>query len=169
MTPATLSCPHAAGLWIRSPPAALTGLAGWRGALFMAGAFTVFLGLALLVLLRRPSATEMVRIPSVKENVRTPKKGARTVLRMKDFWLIFLWFMFVIGNMFALVTMWWGGYLMQANGLSQEHAGLSISVMSLVRCRSHLSCRDSRTEGSIPAAFSFWPPLWKPSYPDSSG
>lgn len=127
-----LTCSGAVGtLMAATPLVALTDLAGWRGALFMAGAFTVFLGLALLVLLRRPSRTENVRIPSVKENIRSLKEGARTVLRMKQFWLIFLWFMFVIGNMFALVTMWWGGYLMQANGLTREAAGLSISVMSL--------------------------------------
>ena len=127
-----LTCSGAVGtLMAASPLVALADLAGWRGALFMAGAFTVFLGLALLVLLRRPSGAESVRVPSVRENVRELKEGARVVLRMKEFWLIFLWFMFVIGNMFALVTMWWGGYLMQANGLTREAAGLSISVMSL--------------------------------------
>lgn len=127
-----LTCSGAVGtLMAASPLVALADLAGWRGALFMAGAFTVFLGFALLVLLRRPSDAGAVRVPSVRENVRELREGARVVLRMKEFWLIFLWFMFVIGNMFALVTMWWGGYLMQANGLTREAAGLSISVMSL--------------------------------------
>ena len=129
---AVLTCSGAVGtLMAASPLVALTDLAGWRGALFMAGAFTVLLGFALLILLRRPSVGEAVRIPSIRENVRSLKEGAGVVLRMKQFWLIFLWFMFVIGNMFALVTMWWGGYLMQANGLSREAAGLSISIMSL--------------------------------------
>ena len=51
---------------------------------------------------------------------------------MKNFWFIVLWFMFMIGNLFTLLTAWWGSYLMQANGLSKDMAGLSMSIMSLV-------------------------------------
>ncbi|WP_077073876.1 MFS transporter [Mailhella massiliensis] len=115
-----------------SPLVMLTELVGWRAALLMVGIFTLILGSTLWLLLDDKDITSASGTVSIQENIRTLKAGLRQVVRMKNFWLIFIWFMFIIGNMFVVVTTWWGSYLMQANELSRENTGLSILLMSCI-------------------------------------
>lgn len=115
-----------------SPLVALTGLVGWRAALLMVGIFTLILGTALWLLLDDKDITSAAGTVSVRKNIQTLRGSLLQVIRMKNFWLIFIWFMFIIGNLFVVVTTWWGSYLMQGNGLSKESAGFSILLMSLI-------------------------------------
>lgn len=115
-----------------SPLVAFTGMVGWRAALLMVGVFTVILGGALWLLLDDRDVVSSSGAISVRENVRALKSSLRQVVRMKNFWLIFIWFMFIIGNLFVVVTTWWGSYLMHGNGFSKEAAGVSILLMSLI-------------------------------------
>ena len=124
-------CGAVGTLLASSPLVAVTGLVGWRAALFMVGVFTVLLG-GMIYMLLRDGESAGRNVVSMRDNVRALKSGIAVVVRMKNFWFIVLWFMFMIGNLFTLLTAWWGGYLMQANGLSKDMAGLSMSVMSLV-------------------------------------
>ena len=124
-------CGAVGTLLASSPLVAVTDLVGWRAALFMVGVFTVLLGGMMYVLLHDGEVSAQVPA-SMGDNLRDLKRGIAEVVRMKNFWFIVLWFMFMIGNLFTLLTAWWGGYLMQANGLSKDMAGLSMSVMSLV-------------------------------------
>ncbi len=115
-----------------SPLVAAGNLMGWRAALLAAGIFTLLLGGAICVLLNDADCDKGGNHrPSVHENIQALKEGLLVVAKLKNFWLIFIWFMFMVGNLFALLTTWWGAYLMQANCLSKEAAGLSISIMSL--------------------------------------
>ena len=123
-------CGAVGTLLASSPLVAVTGLVGWRAALFMVGVFTVLLGGMMYVLLHDGEVSAQVPA-SMGDNLRDLKRGIAEVVRMKNFWFIVLWFMFMIGNLFTLLTAWWGGYLMQANGLSKDMAGLSMSIMSL--------------------------------------
>ncbi|MDO5536913.1 MAG: MFS transporter [Desulfovibrionaceae bacterium] len=124
-------CGVLGSLLAASPLVAVSNLVGWRAALMAAGCFTVFLGLALFVLLREPETGDKRETRTIRENVRALKQGIAVVVRLRQYWLVFVWFTFAIGSMFSLVTMWWGGFLMQGNGLSKEAAGLSMSIMSL--------------------------------------
>ncbi|WP_273522752.1 MFS transporter [Mailhella massiliensis] len=123
-------CGAVGTLLASSPLVAVTGLVGWRAALFMVGVFTVLLG-GMIYMLLRDGESAGRNVVSMRDNVRELKSGIAVVIRMKNFWFIVLWFMFMIGNLFTLLTAWWGGYLMQANGLSKDMAGLSMSIMSL--------------------------------------
>lgn len=114
-----------------SPLVAASNLMGWRAALILAGLFTFLLGCAIFLLLGDTDCAGRDCAPSARENIRALKEGLLVIVKMKNFWLIFIWFMFMVGNLFALLTTWWGAYLMRANGLSKEAAGLSISLMSL--------------------------------------
>ena len=125
-------CGAVGTLLASSPLVAFTGLVGWRVALLMVGLFTVLLGGMMYVLLSDGDAAPGSSSLSVRENVRALREGIAVVVRMRNFWFIVLWFMFMIGNLFTLLTAWWGSYLMQANGLSKDMAGLSMSIMSLV-------------------------------------
>ena len=124
-------CGAVGTLLASSPLVAVTGLVGWRAALFMVGVFTVLLG-GMIYMLLRDGESAGRNVVSMRDNVRALKSGIAVVVRMKNFWFIVLWFMFMIGNLFTLLTAWWGSYLMQANGLSKDMAGLSMSIMSLV-------------------------------------
>ena len=124
-------CGAVGTLLASSPLVAVTGLVGWRAALFMVGVFTVLLG-GMIYMLLRDGESAGRNVVSMRDNVRELKSGIAVVIRMKNFWFIVLWFMFMIGNLFTLLTAWWGSYLMQANGLSKDMAGLSMSIMSLV-------------------------------------
>ena len=124
-------CGAVGTLLASSPLVAVTGLVGWRAALFMVGVFTVLLG-GMIYMLLRDGESAGRNVVSMRDNVRALKSGIAVVVRMKNFWFIVLWFMFMIGNLFTLLTAWWGSYLMQANGLSTDMAGLSMSIMSLV-------------------------------------
>ncbi|MBR4423131.1 MAG: MFS transporter [Mailhella sp.] len=119
-------------LMAASPLVAATHLVGWRAALFAVGVFTVFLGGAIYLLIPDYDCGPANCGSSFRDNLEGLKQGMAQVIRMRNFWLIFVWFMFMIGNLFVLLTTWWGSYLMQANGLSKDAAGLSISIMSLV-------------------------------------
>lgn len=127
---ALTGCGALGTLLAAGPLVAAGHLMGWRAALIAAGVFTLLLGGAILMLLNDGGDGEPA--PSVRENMRALKEGLRITLGMRNFWFIFLWFMFMVGNMFVLLTTWWGAYLMRANGLEREAAGLSISVMSLL-------------------------------------
>ena len=124
-------CSAVGTLLAASPLVAITNLVGWQIALLLAGIFTVLIGVAVFLLLEDSDCANSRDVPSPLENLRALKKGLYEVVHLKNFWLIFLWFMFMIGNMFVLLTTWWGSYLMEANGLSKEAAGLSLSIMSL--------------------------------------
>lgn len=124
-------CGAVGTLLASSPLVAVTGLVGWRVALLMVGIFTVILGGMMYVLLSDGDVAPGAAPLSVRENVRELRSGIAVVVRMKNFWFIVVWFMFMIGNLFTLLTAWWGSYLMQANGLSKDMAGLSMSIMSL--------------------------------------
>lgn len=116
-----------------SPLVAVSGAVGWRAALIAAGIFTLLIGCAIFLLLEDGGKNNgSGPVPSMRENLRALKEGLKITLKMKNFWFIFAWFMFMVGNMFVLFTSWWGPYLMDANGLSREAAGISISVSSLV-------------------------------------
>lgn len=114
-----------------SPLVAVNGAVGWRAALIMAGIFTLLIGCAIFLLLE-DGGEHGGPAPSVRDNIQALKQGLRITLGMKNFWFICIWFMFMVGNMFVLLTAWWGAYLMQGNSLSKEAAGFSISVMSLL-------------------------------------
>ena len=124
-------CAALGTLLASSPLVLLTGLVGWRAALFMVGLFTVLLGGMMYVLLSDADVAPGDSALSVGENVRALRSGIAVIVRMRNFWFIVLWFMFIIGNLFTLLTAWWGSYLMQANGLSKDMAGFSMSIMSL--------------------------------------
>ncbi len=113
-----------------TPLVALCEITGWRMALMLAGLFTIFLGLLVITLLPGPGQGT-IPASSASDNLRHLKSGLKLVVRTKNFWLIYLWFMFMIGNMFTLLTAWWGSYLIHGNGLSPQDAGLSMSIMSL--------------------------------------
>lgn len=115
-----------------SPLIAFTGLVGWRAALLVVGLFTLMLGASLWLLLDDKDLNSESGTTSIRENVRALRRSLLQVVGMKNFWLIFLWFMLIIGNMFVVVTTWWGSYLMHGNGLDKESAGLSILLMSLI-------------------------------------
>ena len=119
-------------LMAASPLVAATHLVGWRAALFAVGVFTVILGGAIFLLIPDYDCGPSGCGTTLRENLEGLKQGMAQVVRMRNFWLIFVWFMFMIGNLFVLLTTWWGSYLMQANGLSKDAAGLSISIMSLL-------------------------------------
>ena len=119
-------------LMAASPLVTATHLMGWRTALLAVGIFTVFLGAAIWLLVPDYDCTESSGFFSVRSNMAALRQGMNEAVRMRNFWLIFAWFMFMIGNMFVLLTTWWGSYLMQANGLGKDAAGLSISLMSLL-------------------------------------
>ncbi len=119
-------------LMAASPLVEAAHLVGWRAALFAAGMFTVFLGAAIYLLVPDSDRGPAGNGSDFRDNLAGLKQGMAQVIRMRNFWLIFVWFMFMIGNLFVLLTAWWGSYLMQANGLSKDAAGLSMSIMSLV-------------------------------------
>ncbi len=119
-------------LMAASPLVAATQMVGWRAALLAVGIFTVFLGCAIWLLIPDYDCKAETCGPSIRNNILALKKGMGEVVKMRNFWLIFVWFMFMIGNMFVLLTTWWGSYLMQANGLSKDAAGLSMSIMSFL-------------------------------------
>ncbi len=120
-------------LMAASPLVAASHMAGWRAALLAVGIFTVFLGLAIWLLVPDYDLGTEHSGASLRANVGALCKGLGEIVKMRNFWLIFVWFMFMIGNMFVLLTTWWGSYLMQANGLSKDAAGLSMSVMSFLQ------------------------------------
>ena len=124
-------CGAAGTLMASTPLVVFTGAVGWRAALLIVGLFTVLLGVMMYILLAEDSCTADPSPCSVRDNVRALKSGIAVIIRMKNFWLIVLWFMFMIGNLFTLLTAWWGSYLMQANGLSKDMTGFSMSIMSL--------------------------------------
>ncbi|MDO5536914.1 MAG: MFS transporter [Desulfovibrionaceae bacterium] len=129
---AILTCSGVLGTLLASSPlVAATSLAGWRGALMIAGCFTFVLGVSVYTLLREPESAGQEQGGTLKENIAGLKHGCGVVLRMRQYWLILAWFVVTVGCMFALVTMWWGGWLMQGVGLSREEAGLSMSIMAL--------------------------------------
>ena len=122
----------AVGTLLASTPLVLfVGLVGWRAALFMVGLFTVFLGGMMYVLLSDGDVAPGDSALSVRDNMCALRNGIAVIVRMRNFWFIVLWFMFIVGNLFTLLTAWWGSYLMQANGLSKDMAGFSMSIMSL--------------------------------------
>ena len=124
-------CAALGTLLASSPLVLLTGLVGWRAALFMVGLFTVFLGGMMYVLLSDADVAPGDSALSVRDNMCALRNGIAVIVRMRNFWFIVLWFMFIIGNLFTLLTAWWGSYLMQANGMSKDMAGFSMSIMSL--------------------------------------
>ena len=131
------ACGAIGSLMAASPLVAAVHLAGWRATLLAVGVFTVFLGLVIMLFVpdyaSRVSAAAPAKTESiVRRNVRALFEGVKTAVRMRTFWLVFLWFMFMIGNYYVLITTWLGSYLMQGCGLSKEAAGLSISVISLL-------------------------------------
>lgn len=113
-----------------TPLVVATNLMGWQMALFMAGVFTIIIGTTIFLMLDDGPAQNTFS-GSVASRLSTLKAGICEVARTKNFWLLTIWFMFMIGNLFTLVATWWGSFLMQAGELSKEDAGLSISIMSL--------------------------------------
>jgi sugar phosphate permease len=106
-------------------------ITGWRTDLFIVGSLTILIGCIIYLTLTDKDISISHKKNSIQNTVSELKIGIQTIIKMKNFWLIFIWFMFMIGNMFTLLTTWWGSYLMQANGLSKEATGLSISIMSI--------------------------------------
>jgi len=113
-----------------TPLVTAVGLMGWQAALFMAGVFTVIVGATVFLMLDDGPARNNAA-SDTRARIASLKSGLREVVRMKNFWLLVIWFMFMVGNLFTLVATWWGSFLMQAGELSKEDAGLSISIMSL--------------------------------------
>ena len=121
-----------------SPIVAAAQLIGWRAALAFVGVFTVFLGAAIWLLIPEYHVHEKSGIDNgsrasiVRQNAADLISGLKAVFRMRTFWLVFAWFMFMIGNHYVLATTWLGSYLMQANGFSKDLAGVCLSVIALL-------------------------------------
>lgn len=113
-----------------SPLAIVVGLIGWRLPFLCAGIFTLLLAVVTFVCMQdQPPSFSFA---TKRENIApTTSESFKAILHNKNFWLVFVWFMCMIGNFFAFATMWWGTYIMHGCGISRDSAGFCLLVMSI--------------------------------------
>ena len=125
-----------------SPLAWLSESLGWRGSLAAVGLATAAIAaLVWLVVRDRPQDKGWPSLrtePTYQADGGTKAKpkiglweGMRQVVCAARFWPISLWTFTCIGTSFALVGLWGGPYLMQAQGLSKAEAGLVLNMSAL--------------------------------------
>jgi MFS family permease len=105
-----------------TPLVAASSKYGWKISLFGAGLFTIFLAItALLFLKDKPRTPVYVRVQA--DACLSFKQGLMKIIKLRNFWMIFIWFTLMVGNLYVLVTMWWGAFLIQCAGFNKTDTG----------------------------------------------
>ncbi|MCH5276865.1 MAG: MFS transporter [Desulfovibrionaceae bacterium] len=124
-----LGCGGLGSLLAAPPLAFLSARFGWRVPILGAAGLTLALAVILWFCVRDSPEPQAQR---PKPSARALWQGIRQVLRSKAFWPPALWSMGAMGAYFAMVSLWFGPYLMQACGLSQEAASAVLSAGAVV-------------------------------------
>jgi sugar phosphate permease len=118
-----------------SPLAAVSSWIGWRGSFAAVGCLTLFLGLAVWLVVRdTPSELGFPKPDDALAHRPEPialLAGMRSVATTPAFWPLAGWFFFSMAIFFSFAGLWGGPYLMQVYGLSKAKAGSILSMCAL--------------------------------------
>lgn len=127
-----LGCGGLGSLLAAPPLAFLSARFGWRMPILGAAALTVALAVILWFCVRDSPEPQAQQTPRQKPSARALLGGIGQVVSSKEFWPPALWSMGVMGAYFAMISLWFGPYLMQACSLSQEAASAALSIGAVV-------------------------------------
>lgn len=120
-----------AGTALAGAPLALAAeQIGWRAVMAVSGIGSLSFAALVWLLVKEPVPVGRQR--SVGGHARRMFRGLAGVLRRGRFWPLCLWYSLLVGLYFSVGGLWWGPYLMEGCGLSEDQAGSVISLAYMV-------------------------------------
>ncbi|EGB14176.1 major facilitator superfamily MFS_1 [Pseudodesulfovibrio mercurii] len=119
------------GTFLASTPLAFaSSVWGWKFCLVAVGVATIALALTALFGLKDRPENQILASHEPERKISLSVIFSK-IVRVRNFWLLFIWFLIMVGNLYVLFTMWWGTYLMQGVGLDKNETGLCLSIMAI--------------------------------------